>query len=48
MPGSYKPSEEMINAMARKIAKDRLAPRVAEVDRMGESPWDIGYNRVPS
>jgi len=27
--------------MARKMAKDRLAPRAAEIDRTGEFPWDI-------
>jgi len=43
MGGSYKLTEEqeMVRAMARKIAKDRLAPRAAEIDRMGEFPWDI-------
>ncbi len=43
MAGSYKLSEEqeMIRAMARKMAKDRLAPRAAEIDREGEFPWDI-------
>jgi len=43
MPGSYKLSEEqeMIRAMAREMAKDRLAPRAAEIDREGEFPWDI-------
>ena len=43
MPGSYKLSEEqeMIRAMAREIARDRLAPRAAEIDRTGEFPWDI-------
>jgi len=43
MAGSYKLSEEqeMVRAMARKMAKDRLAPRAAEVDAKGEFPWDI-------
>lgn len=43
MAGSYKLSEEqeMIRAMARKMAKDKLAPRAAEIDREGEFPWDI-------
>ena len=43
MPGSYKLSEEqeMVRAMARKMAKDRLAPRAAEIDAKGEFPWDI-------
>lgn len=43
MAGSYKLSEEqeMVRAMARKMAKDRLAPRAAEIDRTGEFPWDI-------
>jgi len=41
MPGSYKLSQEqqMIRAMAREIAKNRLAPRAAEIDREGEFPW---------
>lgn len=43
MAGSYKLSEEqeMVRAMAREMAKDRLAPRAAEIDREGEFPWDI-------
>ena len=43
MAGSYKLGEEqeMIRAMARKMAKDRLAPRAAAIDREGEFPWDI-------
>lgn len=43
MAGLYKLSEEqeMVRAMARKMAKDRLAPRAAEIDRVGEFPWDI-------
>lgn len=43
MAGSYKLSEEqeMVRAMARKMAKDRLAPRAAEIDAKGEFPWDI-------
>ncbi len=43
MAGSYKLSEEqeMVRTMARKMAKDRLAPRAAEIDREGEFPWDI-------
>lgn len=43
MAGLYKLSEEqeMVRAMAREMAKDRLAPRAAEIDREGEFPWDI-------
>jgi len=43
MAGSYKLSEEqeMIRTMAREMAKDRLAPRAAEIDKDGEFPWDI-------
>ena len=43
MAGSFILSEEqqMIRAMARKMAKDRLAPRSAEIDQAGEFPWDI-------
>ena len=43
MTGLYKLGEEqeMIRTMARKMAKDRLAPRAAEIDRTGEFPWDI-------
>jgi len=41
--GSYNLSEEqlMIRAMARDMAKDKLAPRAAEIDAKGEFPWDI-------
>jgi len=43
MAGSYKLSEEqeMIRAMARQMAKEKLAPRAAQIDREGEFPWDI-------
>lgn len=43
MAGSFKLSEEheMVRAMARKMARDKLAPRAAEIDRTGEFPWDI-------
>jgi len=43
MAGSYKLSEEqeIVRAMAREMAKYRLAPRAAEIDREGEFPWDI-------
>lgn len=43
MAGSYKIGEEheLIRSTARKMAKDRLAPRAAEIDRKGEFPWDI-------
>ena len=43
MPGSYNLSEDqqMVRTMARKMAKDRLAPRAAEIDKVGEFPWDI-------
>ena len=41
MAGLYKLSEEqeMVRAMAREMARDRLAPRAAEVDQKGEFPW---------
>ena len=43
MAGLYKLGEEqeMVRAMAREMAKDKLAPRAAEIDRKGEFPWDI-------
>jgi len=43
MAGSFKFSEEqeMVRAMARKMAKEKLAPRAAQIDREGEFPWDI-------
>ena len=43
MSASYRLGEEqeMVRATARKMAKDRLAPRAAEIDRTGEFPWDI-------
>jgi len=33
--------QEMIITSIREIAKDKIAPRVAEIDRNGEYPWDI-------
>ena len=47
MAGLYKLSEEreMICTMAWEMAKDRLTPRAAEVDREGKFP--LGYDRVP-
>jgi len=43
MAGVYKLSEEheMVRTMAREMARDKLAPRAAEIDREGEFPWDI-------
>ena len=43
MAGSYKLREEqeMVRAMAREMARDKLAPRAAQIDRDGEFPWDI-------
>ncbi|MFC2045633.1 acyl-CoA dehydrogenase family protein [Chloroflexota bacterium] len=43
MPGIYKLSEEheMVRNMAREIAREKLAPRAAEIDRAGEFPWDM-------
>ena len=43
MPGTYKLSEEheMVRNMAREIAREKLAPRAADIDRAGEFPWDI-------
>lgn len=43
MGGSFILSEEekMIRQMTRQIAKDKLAPRSAEIDQTGEFPWDI-------
>jgi alkylation response protein AidB-like acyl-CoA dehydrogenase len=43
MVGSYKLQEhqEMVRAMARDMAKNKLAPRAAQIDRTGEFPWDI-------
>ncbi len=42
MAGSFKISEEqeMVRAMAREIAKDKLAPNATKIDRDGEFPWD--------
>lgn len=33
--------QEMIVTTVRDIAKDRIAPRVSDIDREGEYPWDI-------
>jgi alkylation response protein AidB-like acyl-CoA dehydrogenase len=33
--------QEMVRAMARQMARDRLAPRAADIDRTGEFPLDI-------
>jgi len=43
MFGPYKLSEdeEMIVTMVKDLAKDKIAPRSAEIDRKGEFPWDI-------
>jgi len=39
----YELTEEllMVRNMAREIAKERLAPRAAEIDKKGEFPWDM-------
>lgn len=43
MPGTFTLSEEhqMVRTMARDMAKDKLAPRAAEIDKIGEFPLDI-------
>jgi len=33
--------EKMLIEMVRELARDRVAPRAAEIDRTGEFPWDI-------
>src|SRR5450755_3984203 len=33
--------QQMIRDTVRDIARDRIAPRAAEIDRSGEFPWDI-------
>jgi alkylation response protein AidB-like acyl-CoA dehydrogenase len=33
--------QEMIIASVRDMAKDKIAPRVTEIDRTGQYPWDI-------
>ena len=43
MIGVYELTEdqEMIIASVREMAKDKIAPRVSEIDKKGEYPWDI-------
>jgi len=44
MPGLYETlteDQEMILATVRDLAKDKIAPRAAEIDKTGEFPWDI-------
>ncbi len=41
MPYELTEEQQMIRSMARKMAKERLAPRAAEIDRKGEYPCDI-------
>ena len=31
----------MIRDTVRDIARERIAPRAAEIDRTGEFPWDV-------
>ena len=33
--------QAMIRDTVRDIARDRIAPRAAEIDRTGEFPWDV-------
>jgi alkylation response protein AidB-like acyl-CoA dehydrogenase len=33
--------EKMLIEMVQELARDRVAPRAAEIDRSGEFPWDI-------
>jgi alkylation response protein AidB-like acyl-CoA dehydrogenase len=42
-PGSYEISEELLDlrAVVRQIARERIAPRAAEIDRSAEYPHDI-------
>ncbi|MBI4187071.1 MAG: acyl-CoA dehydrogenase family protein [Chloroflexi bacterium] len=43
MTGAYRLTEahEMVRTMARQMAREKLAPRAAEIDKNGEFPWDI-------
>ena len=43
MVGPYELTEdqEMIVASVREMARDKIAPRAAEIDRKAEYPWDI-------
>ncbi len=43
MEGPYKltEDEEMIMTAVRQLAKDKIAPRAAEIDKTGEFPWDV-------
>ena len=43
MEGPYKLSEdeEMIMTTVRDLAKDKIAPRAADIDKTGEFPWDV-------
>ena len=43
MAGLYNFTEdqEMIITTVRDMAKDRIAPRSADIDKNGEYPWDI-------
>src|SRR3984893_3289756 len=33
--------QQMIRQTVRELARDKIAPRAAEIDRTGEFPWDI-------
>lgn len=43
MAGLYGLTEdqEMIVASVREMAKDKIAPRAADIDRNAEYPWDV-------
>ena len=35
------PEQETIRQTVKRICREKLAPRAAEMDRTGEFPWDI-------
>jgi alkylation response protein AidB-like acyl-CoA dehydrogenase len=41
MPWELSEEQLMLRDLARRIARERIAPRAAEIDRTGEYPWDI-------
>jgi alkylation response protein AidB-like acyl-CoA dehydrogenase len=41
MPWELSEEQSMLRDLARRIARERIAPRAAEIDRTGEYPWDI-------
>ena len=41
LPDGLTPEQREIRGLVRTLARERIAPRAAEIDKSAEYPWDI-------